>query len=91
MSCLILPGDPEFDQTLACPPPNWRSVATQHGGEFAFVARAGSGVLEPVSFRELDEYLEGGEYDERLEAIGDYDECLEDDDYDPTDEIIYCM
>jgi hypothetical protein len=66
---LILPGDPEFNLTLATPPPNWRQVAEQLSGEYAFVARAGSGMLEPVSFRELDEYLDGGEYDDRLEEI----------------------
>lgn len=66
---LILPGDPEFNATLATPPPNWRQVAASLSGEYAFVARTGSGLLEPVSFRELDEYLEGGEYDERMDEI----------------------
>jgi hypothetical protein len=50
----------------------------------AFVARSGSGILEPVSLRELDDYLEGGEYAQRLQesdqmdcywdAFGDEDE-----------------
>ncbi|WP_416671549.1 hypothetical protein [Egbenema bharatensis] len=81
---LILPGDPEFDRTLASPPPNWREVAARNSGEYAFVARSGSGLLEPVSFRELDDYLEGGEYAQRLQesdqtdcywdAFGDEDE-----------------
>ena len=74
---LILPGDPEFDRTLATPPPNWVSVAARHQGEFAFVARSGSGLLEPVSFRELDEYLEGGEYAQRLQESGQDDVYME--------------
>jgi len=70
---LILPGDPEFSETLATPPPNWREVAARLSGEFAFVAKADSGILQPVSMRELDDYIEGGEYDERLEQLGDED------------------
>lgn len=70
---LILPGDPEFDEILATPPPNWREVAANLSGEFAFAARAGSGILEPVSMRELDDYIEGGEYDDRLAELDDED------------------
>jgi len=33
--------------------------------------RSDSGLMEPVSHKELDEYLYGGEYEERLEAIED--------------------
>lgn len=36
-----------------------------------YVARADSGILEPVSWKQTQEYLYGGEYDERLEAIGE--------------------
>lgn len=72
MSKLILPGDPQFDRTLAmAPPPNWREIAARNTGEFAFIMRSDSGLMEPVSHRELDEYLYGGEYEERLEAIED--------------------
>lgn len=74
---LILPGDPEFDRTLATPPPNWREVAARYSGEFAFAARSGSGILEPVSFRALDEYLEGGEYAQRLQESDQEDVYLE--------------
>lgn len=64
---LILPGDPEFDVTLGCTiPPNWRHYAENHP-DFAFVARAGQGgVLTPMNWDEVEEYLEGGEYEERL-------------------------
>lgn len=63
---LILPGDPLFADTLACPPPNWQAIAASNSGRFAIVARAGSGILEAVPQQEVDEYLEGGEYAERL-------------------------
>lgn len=67
---LILPGDPEFDRTLATPPPNWSQSMARYGGECAFVARSGSGILEPVSLQNLDDYLEGGEYEQRLLESG---------------------
>ncbi|MBD2090378.1 hypothetical protein H6F67_10980 [Microcoleus sp. FACHB-1515] len=70
---LLLPGNPEFNRVLATPPPNWRQFA-QSTPDFAFVARSGSGLLEPVSMVDLDNYLEGGEYEERLEEIGEEDE-----------------
>ena len=58
---LLLPGDPLFYETLAHPP----RVPLQHGT--SFVCRVGSFILEPASGAELDEYLEGGEYDQRME------------------------
>jgi len=56
---LILPGDPEFHLTLGTVKP---PVEDQSAN---FVFRAGSLVMEAVTNdRDLDEYLEGGEYDE---------------------------
>jgi hypothetical protein len=75
---IILPGDPEFDLTLGVNlPPNWGQVAHQTWGQTACIARADSGLLEAVSGNELIEYLEGGEYDQRLIEIGE-DEFEED-------------
>jgi hypothetical protein len=75
---LILPGTPEFDHTLGRNlPPNWQAVSAQNGGSYHFVARSGSGILELVDDRALEEYLEGGEYEERLIEIGDEDELEE--------------
>lgn len=75
---LYLPGDPEYEWTLGnrlppCP------LTDDH----VFVARAGSGLLEPASESEMQEYLLGGEYDDRLSEIPDDDEDWEwtDDDY----------
>lgn len=71
---LILPGDPLFDDTLSrAVPPNWQQTAGQYNDEFMFVARAGSGLLEPVSMNGVNQYLEE-EYDERLAEIEAMDE-----------------
>ncbi|HEY9657736.1 MAG TPA: hypothetical protein V6C65_04665 [Allocoleopsis sp.] len=72
MSSLILPGDPRFDFTLGtCLPGGWQQVQAQTNGEFVFVARSGSGLLEAVPWQEAEEYLEGGEYEQRLAEIGE--------------------
>lgn len=62
---LILPGNPLFDFTLGTiPPPGYEQSTT-----VAFVARTGSGILEPVGEEGFEEYVEGGEYDERMLEI----------------------
>lgn len=76
---LILPGDPLFDATLATPPPNWRDAANRDGNTYAFVVEPGSGLARPATMAELTEYLEGGEYDERLSEIEDEDYLLDTD------------
>ena len=70
---LILPGDPRFDETLAMPPTFWRHHAEKVGGQVAFVADAGSGLLRPASGQELEEYLFGGEYDDRIDDGQEWD------------------
>jgi hypothetical protein len=75
---IILPGTPEFDYTLGLNlPPNWKASAAQNSGSFHFVARSGTGILELVNDIELEEYLEGGEYEERLVEMGDEEELEE--------------
>jgi hypothetical protein len=67
---LLLPGDPEYEKTLGRTlPPDWRAKAEQFCGDFGFVAHAETGLLEAVSFSQLDEYIHGGEYDVRLSEI----------------------
>lgn len=74
-SPLILPGDPEFNLALGAMPPNWQQARESSDGQFALVVRAGSaGLLEPISGAELEEYLEGGEWDEVLDQQGDGDD-----------------
>lgn len=76
---LLLPGEPGFAEILAyTPPPNWRDVAARDGNSYAYVAEPGSAILRAVGMAELDEYLEGGEYDERLAEIEDLEEGWED-------------
>ena len=75
MSRLILPGNPLFDITLLTPRPDWREKANADGDTYAFVFDADSGLTRPVTNQELEEYLYGGEYDERLAQIeNDLDE-----------------
>lgn len=61
---LILPGDPLFDLTLGTvtPPANPGS---------AFIVRPGSLVMVPASESEVYEFLNSGEYDERMAEIED--------------------
>lgn len=68
-SNLLYPGDPDFDYYLATLPPNWKQNLHQNQGQCAFVAEPGSGILRPANPSELADYLEGGEYEERLEEI----------------------
>jgi hypothetical protein len=71
-SGLILPGHPFFDDYLyATLPPGWRNFA-YHNPDFAFVARAGSRVLEAVTAAEMEEYCYGGELDEVQEDDDDF-------------------
>lgn len=70
---LILPGDDEFDQTLASAQmlmqPGFAEKRAALSGEFALVYRPGSLIPEMVPLAEAQEYLMGGEYDERLLEI----------------------
>ncbi len=61
MSILLLPHEKGFQEILATPPPSPKDVN--------WVVRAGGILMEAVSQKELDEYLQGGEYDERLKEI----------------------
>lgn len=71
MSDLILPGSPAFEATLgAVLPPDWQQVADQHSA-LVVVVRPDTGLMEVVSPEEAREYAFGGEYDLRLEAIGE--------------------
>ena len=72
----MLPGDPGFNETLLIPPPGWREVANRDGDTYAFVVGE-DGLARPVTSSELDEYMDGGEYDERLIQIGESIDELE--------------
>lgn len=69
---IILPGDSEFDETLATTLPlNWQAIAEQYGGDYGFVVDSQSGLLRVENSRGIREYVDGGEYDERLALIED--------------------
>lgn len=79
ISDLILPGDPEYDLTLATAlPPDWKTKAAQWSGEYGFVVDIETGMLRVVDSKQLQEYAFGGEYDERLEQIGEWEDCFDD-------------
>ena len=79
---LILPGTDLFDLALATIPPEW--AWRDMGDNVSFVADADSGLLRPVTPRDLEEYVLGGEYDQRLADIEDDDELdFFDNDSDP--------
>lgn len=71
---IILPGDPAFDWTLITPPPDWQKEAAKDPDGFAFVVEPGSGLVRVANADDLEDYLYGGEYDERLEEIGELEE-----------------
>lgn len=62
VSPLLLPGQPGFNQILATPPPDPRRGVN-------YVVRTDSSLMEAVGDDDLEDYLQGGEYDERLDQI----------------------
>lgn len=77
ISPLILPGTLEYELTLGhCIPPDWKAEADRLSGQFAFIASSDTGLLRPCSAEELEDYIEGGEYEERLRNSGQ-DDLLE--------------
>lgn len=80
-SLLLLPGMPGFYETLY-------SRIPPHDGsrETVFIVRAGGSVLEPVSDEVANEYLNGGEFEEReaeMEVLEDEEEWI------PGDSLTY--
>jgi len=75
-SALTLPGDSEFDWWLSQPPAFWRHKANEVGDQVAYVADVETGLLRPVGASELIDYLESGEYDDRMDAIGEDIEAI---------------
>lgn len=60
---IILPNDPLFNETLACPPPiNTEKILVETGNQVNFVTDSETGLLKEANLKELEEYLWGGEY-----------------------------
>ena len=69
---ILLPGDYFYDLTLATSvPADWQVTAAQDSNGYAFVADVDSGLMRSVTSEELEDYLYGGEYEERLISIGE--------------------
>lgn len=72
---IILPGSEEFDETLALAlPTGWYEFACRHSGNYGFVVDSESGLVRVESLTGVREYVEGGEYDERLKQVEDLQE-----------------
>lgn len=77
---LILPGSLAYAVALTeIPPvPTWRAEAERTNGETYLICRAGSqGLMEPVSYVEWLDYINGGELDERQAEVDALEEELE--------------
>ena len=69
---ILLPGHPCFDATISQNlPPGWREEALTACDGGCFVFRPGSALMMPASKEQLTDYIHSGEYQERLEAIGE--------------------
>lgn len=69
---IILPGHPCYDTTLSHNvPPGWEEEAVGSCDGQNFVFKVDSGLMVPASDAQLAEYLQGGEYEERMTAIGE--------------------
>jgi hypothetical protein len=62
---IMTPESPMFDWILnTSPPPGWKNSVTSDFQGF-FIVRADTGLMEPAWGTALDDYIEGGELDER--------------------------
>lgn len=60
---IILPNNPLFNETLACPPPiNTQKILIETGTKINFVMDSETGLLKEANLKELEDYLWGGEY-----------------------------
>lgn len=73
---ILRPGDPGFYETLAAPPPGWRSQVSSANNATFIVRADGSGLLELVNNSQFTEYVEGGEYEQRLLEFDDDEDVI---------------
>lgn len=80
MSDLILPGTLEYSIALTeIPPvPTWRAQAEQTNGDTYLICRSGQfGLMEAVTKKEWEDYVYGGELDQRQDELDELDEQLD--------------
>ncbi|NER84498.1 MAG: hypothetical protein F6K42_34245 [Leptolyngbya sp. SIO1D8] len=69
---IMLPEHPLFEVILSSvKPPGWRQASERLGDETNYVADPETGLLRTATPDELMDYVWGGEYDERLEQLGE--------------------
>ncbi len=89
---LILPGTIDFEMTLATFSPDWKIDAEKFTSNYGFVADSETGLLRTISGRDCQEYLLGGEYEQRSANMGYGDEEEEADDWgDLSDLDFFCV
>ena len=76
---LILPQNPAFQETLDNIPFFWSTMQKEASGIVHLAADPETGLLRPCTDKEFEEYVFGGEYDERLAIMDDQEiinQCL---------------
>ncbi|BDA70219.1 hypothetical protein CAL7716_043850 [Calothrix sp. PCC 7716] len=63
---IILPGDYEYQETLNNPS-LFMQFRHELTGDYSWIKNIENGMVEPVSYKRLQEYLNGGEYDVAIE------------------------
>jgi|FrelakmetLWP11LW_1041352.scaffolds.fasta_scaffold00650_3 hypothetical protein len=74
MSNLILPGHPDFAPTLVQAPFFWKELQREKSDYFVYAPDVESGVLRPLTPKEAEDYLLGGEADYLVEQQEEADE-----------------
>ena len=63
---IILPGDLEYQETLNNPS-LFMQFRHELTGNYSWIKNIETGMVEPVSYKRLQEYLNDGEYDVAME------------------------
>lgn len=74
MTQLILPGHPDFAPTLVNAPFFWKELQRDKSDYFVYAPDVESGVLKPLTPKEAEEYLLGGEADCLVDQQEEIDE-----------------
>ncbi len=74
MPNLILPGHPDFTPTLVQAPFFWKELQREKSDYFVYAPDVESGVLKPLTPKEAEDYLLGGEADYLVDQQEEWDE-----------------
>lgn len=76
---IILPQHPDFRETLDNIPFFWESMQKNSDRMVHLLMDSASGILQPATDQEFEDYIFGGEYDEYMGILEDQeiiDQCL---------------